>query len=504
MQKVVKYFNSLVFKTLLKLKNKTNNFLINNSTVSNFNKVLISFISLLFFYLFYLSIPTLYSKTWLQNTLESRLLEEFNINFSTSSEISYNILPSPHYIIKDSKIYKNGSDESKVLANIKELKVFIFQKNFFNKEKVEIKRVLIDNANFPLKINDFKSFNELSNKKFSKKEIKVRSSNIFFKDNNNETVAIIKIPNALLFYSNTDLLNILNLDGEIFNIPFVLNLNKKAFPFDNKVFPSDNKEINIDAKKLKLNISNISIKNSKDDISGTNVISILNSKIYTRYDIKKDLINFYHDSSKIKNSNIDYKGNLSIKPFDFKLKLKIKDYNISKMSNINSMIGELVKTKLFFNDNISANVSVDLDLKKNNIFDSAKIDFKIINGKINFNKSKLINNKIGLLELSDSNLFFEKNKLILNTNVEIKIERLENLYSLLRTPKKSRKQVKNILINLNYDFLDNEINFNKINIDGNDENPEIINLISDFEYNKDSNINKSRRLINKIFSIYEG
>ena len=497
MQKVVKYFNSLVLKTLLKLKNKTNIFLTNNSTISNFNKALISFISLLFFYLFYLSIPTLYSKTWLQNTLESKLLAEFNINFSTSSEITYNILPSPHYIIKDSKIYKDTSGEPKVLANIKKLKVFIFQKNFFNKEKVEIKRVLIDNANFPLKINDFKSFNELSNKKFSNKEIKVRNSNIFFKDNNEETVAIIKMPNAFLLYDNVDLLNILNLDGEIFNIPFVFSFNKK-------VFSSGNKKINIDVKKLKLNISNMSTKNSKDHINGLNTVSILNSKIYTLYNIKKNLINFYYDSTRVKNSNIDYNGNLSFQPFDLKLKLKIKEYNISKMHNINSIIGDFVKTKLIFNNNISANVLVDLDLKKNNIFDRARIELKIMNGQINFNKSKLINDKIGLLELKDSNLFFEKNKLILNTNVEIKIKKPDNLYSLLRTPKKSRKPIKNILVNLDYDFLDNEINFNKVNIDGNENNVEIINLISDFEYNKDSNLNKSKRLINKIFSIYEG
>ncbi len=43
MQKVVKYFNSLVLKTLFKLKDKTNIFFINNSTVSNFNKILITF-----------------------------------------------------------------------------------------------------------------------------------------------------------------------------------------------------------------------------------------------------------------------------------------------------------------------------------------------------------------------------------------------------------------------------------------------------------------------------
>ena len=59
MQKIVKYFNSIVLKTVTKLKNKTNNFFGNNSEISNFNKIVITFISLLFFYLFYLSITNL-------------------------------------------------------------------------------------------------------------------------------------------------------------------------------------------------------------------------------------------------------------------------------------------------------------------------------------------------------------------------------------------------------------------------------------------------------------
>ena len=92
MQKIVKYFNSLVLKTIFKLKNKTNNFFGNNSEISNFNKIVITFISLLFFYLFYLSIPVLYNKSWVQTTIESKLSEEFKINFSISRK-AYKILP---------------------------------------------------------------------------------------------------------------------------------------------------------------------------------------------------------------------------------------------------------------------------------------------------------------------------------------------------------------------------------------------------------------------------
>ncbi|MDA8537984.1 hypothetical protein N9K55_04720, partial [Candidatus Pelagibacter bacterium] len=89
LKKIIKFFDSLIEKTLFQLKNKTNRFFGPNSKVSNFNKAVIAFISLLFIYLFYLSIPTLYNKSWVQNTVENQLLENFNMNFSTSYDITY-------------------------------------------------------------------------------------------------------------------------------------------------------------------------------------------------------------------------------------------------------------------------------------------------------------------------------------------------------------------------------------------------------------------------------
>ena len=137
MKKIIKNFDNLIQRTIFKVQNKTNN----NFNISNFNKYLISFIALLFIYLFYLLTPLLYSKTWLQTSIEDKLLNEFKMELSTSANISYRILPSPHFLIKDSKILVNKDNIKKSIAEIKEFKVFLYQGNFFSKEKLKEKNV---------------------------------------------------------------------------------------------------------------------------------------------------------------------------------------------------------------------------------------------------------------------------------------------------------------------------------------------------------------------------
>ena len=187
MKQIVKNFNNLIKKTIFKLKNKTNN----KFHVSTFNKYIITAISILFAYIFYLLIPLLYDKNWVQNKIVSKLSSEFNINLSNSFDISYRILPKPHYLIRDSKTS---------LAEIKTLNVFISQNNFFNKESTRINEVSIKEANFFLLSNDLKTLYKNSENKFSEKKIKINNSNIFFKDNLNEVISIIKISKAFLFF----------------------------------------------------------------------------------------------------------------------------------------------------------------------------------------------------------------------------------------------------------------------------------------------------------------
>tara|TARA_B100000795_G_scaffold267879_1_gene253630 strand:+ start:464 stop:1948 length:1485 start_codon:yes stop_codon:yes gene_type:complete len=494
MIQIIKNFNNLVKNTIFKVKNKTNN----KSKISSFNKYLITFIGTLFIYIFYLLTPLLYDKTWLQINIERKLISEFKINISTSADISYRILPSPHFLIKNSKILINDNKNHKSVADVKNLKIFLSQKNLFNKANMVVKKIIIDKANFSLLRKELKIINNASNNQFSKKKIIISDSNIFFKDNLDEVISIIKINKAILFFDDKKQLNLFNLKGIIFGIPFILD-------FIGKNDSIIKKKINFEAKSLKLNIFNeFTVKNNNFD-TGENIISFLNSSIKTKFDIKKKLIIFESSNSRLNSSKINYNGKLSINPFDLVLDIDLGNYRVSKLFNLNFILEEFFKSKILYNNNLSINASLLASTNlQEEIFQNAKIDLNIINGKINFDNSRFTNDKIGFFELDNSNLFLKNNELIINTDILIVIKNSKNLFSFLNTNKKSRKEVKNILINLDYEFLSKQIKFNNIKINNNEVSAQFLNVLEDFSDININNLIKSRRLINQLFNIYEG
>ena len=502
-KRLVRYFIYLINNILLRNQDKKNNLFLNKFQfkVSNFNKHLIFLISLMFIYLFYLLIPTLYSKEWVQNTFEDKLFDEFKIKFSTSSEITYEILPSPHFIIRNAKIIDNTNDMSNQVSEIKKLKVYLSQKNLFNKKKLKITSILIDQANFLVQPDNVIFFKNFINKKFSNKNVNIKNSNIFVKNNINETIAIIKISKILFFHEAKKFTNNLNFKGEIFNLLLDLDFNKKIEAGSKSI-------ININLENLKLKISDESYHESKNIIKGFNSISILNSKLDTSYKLKENLLIFESNKSRLVNSNIYYKGKLSIEPFNFIINVDIEKINFTKLFNQNSIFVELLKNKILFNKNISTQVSINTPkISKNKLFDSASIMFNIIEGKVNFDKTRLINDKIGVLEIARSNLFFVNNDLIFNSDVNIEIKNSDNLFSFFQTTKKSRIPIKNILINLDYNITNNTIILNRVNFDGHKTNKELEYIISIFNNQANvgsKNLIKNKYWFNKLFSAYSG
>ena len=219
--------------------------------------------------------------------------------------------------------------------------------------------------------------------------------------------------------------------------------------------------------------------------------------------MKEKLLTFASDNSKLSGLKIDYSGELSINPFDLNINIDLGNYEISELFSLNSIFKEFIKSELLFNENLSLDVSIFAKTNTlGDIFNSAEIYFNIINGKINFDNSKFVNRDIGFLKLIKSNLFLENDKLILNADLSIFIKNSDNLFSFLNTNKKSRREIKNILINLDYDFLNGQIKFNKIKIDNNKVSDQFLNILDDF--NSNNNLIKSRRLLNRLFDIYEG
>jgi len=483
MKKIVKTFNNFIKRTIFKVENKTNN----KFHISNFSKFIITAIAVLFIYIFYLLIPLLYDKNWVQNKIVSKLSDEFNINLSNSFDISYRILPKPHYLIKDTKT---------TLAEIKDLNVYISQNNLFNKDSVRISEVVIEEANFFLLKDDFKTLYKKNENKFSKKKIKVNNSNIFFKDNLNEVISIIKISNAFLFFDEKNLFNLFDFKGEVFNIPFELT-------YQNEI--SSQKKIKIKAPDLKLEIINKFFKKDENLSGGINNISILSSSINTKYNIQDQIVIFQSDSSRFYNSKIDYNGQLAINPFDLNLKIDLYDYKISNLFRLNSIIKEFIKSGLLFNENISVHTLVNIkSTKKGEIFNKAKLELRVLNNKINFDNSIFINNNIGLIEISNSDLFLKNDRLILISNLSIDIKDIDELFSFLNTNKNLRKDIKNIKLNITYDFLSNQVEIKNIKINDNDVSSQFNNIAGGFIDINSNNLTKSRKLLNELINLYEG
>ena len=494
MNKIIKNFNNLIQKTIFKVKNKTNN----KFNISGLNKVLITLIGSLFLYIFYLLLPSIYDKTWVEEKIKKNLLSEFKIDLASTEDISYRILPSPHFLIKDTNILSNEPNNKKIIGEVRNLKVFINQGNFFDKEKITLKNIIIKDANFSLSGIDLKRYNSSINDKLSDKKIQFDKGNIFFKDNINEIFTIVKINDANLFFNDQVLHNNFNLKGSIFSIPFTFEIKSKN---DQQI----EKKISFNAKSLNLEINNNYIIDNDGQAKGNNIVTFLGTLLNSEFKLSNNSVIFFSKNSRIKNNKIDYNGILSINPFDLDLKIDLNHNKISELLNFNPILIELLKSGLLFNSNISLKTLINANSNdQKNLFQNSKIYLDITSGKINFDKTKFINSDIGSFELSNSNLFVQDNRLILNTDLFFDIKNSNKLFSSLNTKKKSRRKINNVLINFDYDFSNNVIKFNNVKIDNNKVGDQILNIIEEFEDNNLNNKVKTKRLLNNILDAYEG
>ena len=494
-EKIINFFNKI--SNLNKFKSSK---LIK---ISRFNKILIFLIALLFIYLFYLSVPALYNKESLQKDLTEKLLNDFNVNISLSSDIKYLILPSPHILVQNVKIFDDNQNNPKELSQIKKLKVFISQKSLLNQKNLKITKFLIKDANFLIQKNDFKYLNNFINEKFSEKKINIKNGNIFFKDKENETISIFNISNLQLFYDKKKLENLIISNGKLFKIPFNFNWNK-----DFKV--NDRSEFFIELKKLLMNIKNTSNTIDHKIDSGKNILSIGNSKFVTDYKIKENLILLSSKNSKLINNQIKYDGEIHLKPFDLDLNVSLEKLNINKLLIKSDILKELFYTKLLFNKNLSANIFFDIkNVVKNKLFNSAKIFLKFDNSTINLNNSYFISKKIGKLNIDSSNLKFIDDQLIFKGSFDFQIENQKEFYKSFQTPKRHRKKLKNIYFDIEFDIFKNDLSIlkfviNDLNTEASDQVKAILEQYSNNKDNKIENWIDLKIFSNKIFENYDG
>ena len=175
-------------------------------------------------------------------------------------------------------IFTEKTGYQKEFSQIKKLRIFINQNNFFKMNNV-IKKIEIKNANFFVENSDFNFINNFLNSGFSKNSIKILKSKIFYKSNEGQIVSFFTLENILISHDELNKENSLISKGKIFNIPFT---------FDWKYDENLNEKITkIRLNPLKLSILNKSKKN--EEIKNLK-INFKRSKLNSNYFFKKDIL----------------------------------------------------------------------------------------------------------------------------------------------------------------------------------------------------------------------
>ena len=473
-------------------KSYTKNFKIN---------YLFLFASIIFFwYLIYLSFPGILHNKSDQNYFTKILKEQYGLEFSLTPEISYSILPKPHFQIKDVIIFNKQDGYQKEIAQVKKLKIYLNQTNFLKKQKLEIKSVELFETNIFITKFDIKFIKDYLKKGFYKKPLIVKKANLFFQDQDKSTISFLNLNKINMVYNDRITQDILTLNGEVFNIPF------------NLVWKQDQKKIeqntNLKFKKIKLNILN-STKLINEKRENKLQIYLNRSRYLINYDLDNNKVDFKSNNSFVGNDKITFFGKIFLDPFNFNINSSLDSLKIKKLISNNLFLKELLSNEFILNENFNGMINLDVkNLEKNPLFDSLNISANFIGQTIDFSNSVFLNKKIANLVFKKGVLYEEKNNLIFKGDLEFVINDINKLYNKLVVPKKNR----NNLDKLNFEIIINLTNsdFKILNIINdnfkNKEFKEIDDLIYEFNSGgiKISNWIEFKIFTNKIISSYSG
>jgi len=480
------FINNLLEKNLNKLNFKNLSFLFKN------NKIILTFVALFVIFISYLLLPTFYNQNDISKKLKDDLQSKLDLNFKFSQNIQYNFFPRPHFTSIDTKIFNNQNEISK----IGKLKIFISFDDLFFLKNIEVKDLILENANFYLNTKNYNFFVELLNRNFQDGDIIINNSNVFFKHLEDEVLFMTKIFKMKYYFDAKELKNIFYSENEIFNIPFSV---KSFFTEDNKKNLST-----INFNLMKLNIENELIFENDTKV-GRSKFNLNKIKRLIDYRIEKNSFDF-HIFDKIDQPDVTYKGKFNFKPFFANLEGSLDEINLNYLFGNNAVITQLLKTEIFNNKNIDFKLNINADnVYKNLNFKNISLNSKIQEGLIDIDKTKFQWKDIADFELLESLIFVRNGELILDGKLKIKIKDYNNLYKFLLTPKIYRNKINQIDLNYSYNFDQNIAELKDIKID-NKINQNVNKILNNVILKKDDLQNKIyfKNLLNEAIKNYAG
>ena len=336
------------------------------------------------------------------------------------------------------------------------------------------------------------------NNGFSKNSIKVLKSKIFYKSNEGQIVSFLSLENILIFYDELKKEDSLISKGKIFNIPF-------TFDWKHDVTLNE-KTTKVRLKPLKLSFLNKSIKDNKIENLKVN---FKRSKLNTNYYFKEDVIVLESNNSFLGTNKFNYKGEINLDPFDFQIDSQIQRFDLKKIIPNKNIIDEIFSQEFLLNENFNGKLKIKSDnLNNGSFFNEILINSNYVGEKIELSNSKLLNKKIGSLNLDYGNIYLEENEIFFKGKFSFEIFDKNRFYRKFLVSKKNQKDLGKVNFGLIYNFsnFDTKIFYISLNKDNPEMNDNLDNLIYSFNNNSITVNNwiSLRSFINKILSSYPG
>ena len=177
--------------------------------------------------------------------------------------------------------------------------------------------------------------------------------------------------------------------------------------------------------------------------------------------------------------------------------------------NLNTKVPELkadIEMELL-NKNFNGKIIFDIhSLLGIKLFDKAKINLEILNGKLMLNNSTMISKKIGKVTFLDSVIQEKDDKKIIKAKLLFDVIDQKKFYQKLQVPKSNRKNLNNIYLEIERDFEVDDFKINKFIINKKlknnleDKTKDLTNLLNINEINNVKNWIELKKLLNQIFS----
>ncbi len=148
--------------------------------ISNFNSVVIFFVIFIFGLLFFYSFPNIHNKYDIQKHFTNEIDKKFPLKISLSPDITYSILPKPHFKVKNVKIFFNSENENIEFGEAKIAKLFFSNVGSVNFNNLNLNKIIIQDCDLRIYSENYRYIKNLINYK-NNKVLKFEKTRLYIK-----------------------------------------------------------------------------------------------------------------------------------------------------------------------------------------------------------------------------------------------------------------------------------------------------------------------------------